>query len=66
MSIKEATNIVGELVYITGANPPVEIFEVVGYDESDDFVSLRSLANKKLISGIHPHQLSFWHEMGGE
>ena len=55
----------GGVVYFT-TEAPHELFEVVGYEQEEDFLKLKSLATGKVISGIHPHQVKLWYLMGGE
>lgn len=55
----------GEVVYFT-TKAPHELFEVVGYEQEEDFLKLKSLATGKVISGIHPHQVKLWYLMDGE
>lgn len=60
-----------EIVYIPSKDKVKQLFRVVGYSKEDDFLVLRYLGGKdrdrgKTISGIHPHQVALWHEIGGE
>lgn len=58
-NFENVKNLLGKVVYLNGATlPNLEPFVVCGYCGIDNFLQMQSLVTGKLISGVHPDQVS--------